>query len=114
MKKTILLVAMISVTLNIVLAQQVHKVKVSDYQFSPKTVNAVVGDKIKWVWVNGKHTTTSTSVPTNANSWDKAINKNHQNFTYTVKKAGTYKYQCNFHFQRGMVGTIKVSKSLAA
>jgi len=111
MKKTLLLTAIISVVMNAAFATT-HKIKVSDYQFSPKTVNAVVGDKIEWVWVNGKHTTTSTSIPNNANPWDKSINKNHQMFTYTVKQAGTYKYQCNFHFSIGMVGTIKVSRTL--
>jgi plastocyanin len=114
MKKTLFLVTMISVFMNAVLSQQVHKIKVSDFQFSPKTVNAVVGDKIKWVWVNGKHTTTSTTIPNNVNSWDKPINKNHKTFTYTVKKAGTYQYQCNFHFSLGMVGTIKVTRALEA
>jgi plastocyanin len=112
MKKILLLVAFISVIMNAAFAT-LHKIKVSNYQFSPKTVNAVVGDKIEWIWVNGKHTTTSTSIPGNANSWNKPTDKGHQNFTYTVKIAGTYKYRCNFHFQLGMVGTIKVTTTLA-
>jgi len=114
MKKTLFLAVILFVVTGTIHAQVVHKVKVSNYQFSPKTVNAVVGDKIKWVWVNGGHTTTSTSVPTNASTWNKPINKNNLTFTYTVRKAGTYKYRCNFHFSLGMVGTIKVTNALAS
>jgi len=113
MKRIILFAASITGIMNAAFAT-VHKIKVSDFQFSPKTVNAVVGDKIEWVWVSGRHTTTSTNIPANATPWDKNINKNHQTFTYTVRKAGTYQYQCTFHFQLGMVGTIKVTRALDA
>ena len=58
MKKIYMLIATLLI-LKISLAQTTHTVHVSNYQFKPATVNAVVGDKIKWVWDEGGHTTTS-------------------------------------------------------
>jgi plastocyanin len=86
-----------------------HRVSVSDFRFSPKTVNAVVGDTITWRWQNGMHTTTSTSIPSGAASWNSPIDSSHLRFRYQVTVAGTYRYQCNFHFAQGMVGTIRVT-----
>jgi len=90
------------------------KINVVDFQFKAKTVNAKVGDTIIWIWKTGIHTTTSTSVPLNAKTWNKPIDSAHKRFQYILKKAGTYKYQCNFHFTLGMKGTIIVSAALAA
>jgi len=81
---------------------------VGDFQFTPKTVNARVGDTISWSWQNGTHTTTSTSVPAGATSWDSPMNSSSTRFRTRVTVAGTYRYQCSFHFAMGMKGTIKV------
>src|SRR5215470_2135544 len=89
-------------------------VNVTNFQFTSKTVNAKVGDVIKWVWIAGKHTTTSTSIPIGATAWNKPLDVTHKSFSLVVKKVGTYKYRCNFHFSIGMVGTIKVTAPLAA
>jgi len=89
-------------------------VTVTDFQFKPSTVNAKVGDVIKWVWRKGTHTTTSTTIPAGTLAWNKPIDVNHQVFKYKLTKAGTYKYRCNFHFSIGMVGTIKVTTALTA
>jgi Secretion system C-terminal sorting domain/Copper binding proteins, plastocyanin/azurin family len=59
--------------------------------------------------VGGTHTTTSTSVPAGANTWSSSINSSTTSFTYTVTIAGTYNYQCNFHFSMGMVGVLNVT-----
>ncbi len=91
----------------------IHVVKVSDFQFSPKRVNALVGDTIKWVWKSGFHTTSSTKVPNNATTWDASMNSNDKVFLYTLTKSGTYKYQCNIH-PTAMMGVIKVTKDLSA
>jgi hypothetical protein len=56
------------------------------------------------MWVNGNHTTTSTSVPLGAGPWDSPINQNTMSYTYVVNAAGTYDYQCSFHYMMGMVG----------
>ena len=88
-------------------------VKVSNFQFSPATVNAKVGDTILWKWVNGTHTTTSLTIPANAKKWDKPIDVSHKQFKYILKVAGVYKYECSIH-ATVMKGTINVSAALAA
>jgi plastocyanin len=74
-------------------------VNVSDFQFSPSTLNVVVGDVIKWVWVNGSvsHTTTSLTVPIGASTWDVLLNGSNLNYSYTATTAGSYTYQCDLH-----------------
>ena len=86
-----------------------HHVLVSDFQFTPSAINAVVGDVIVWRWQNGMHTTTSVSVPAGARRWNKPIDVSHTRFRLPLTVAGTYSYRCNFHFAQGMTGTIVVS-----
>ncbi len=96
-------------------------VTVSNFQFSPATVNAVVGDVIQFNRQAGFHTTTcgaglpGTSLPTGAMEWDSPMTSSVTTFSYTVTVAGTYNYGCTPHFQNGsgMVGTIIVSGVLA-
>ena len=85
------------------------RVRVQNFVFQPATINAHVGDVIIWRFVNGMHTTTSTSVPAGAQTWNAPIDSAHTQFRYRVRVAGTYTYQCNFHVGQGMVGTIVVS-----
>jgi len=65
----------------------------------------MVGDTVKWVWISGSHTTTSTSVPTDAASWDSPINSSNTSFSYKVTVAGAYDYKCTPHAAMGMVGS---------
>lgn len=84
-------------TLSIVAKANVWVIQVANFQFTPASVNVVVGDMVKWVWVDGIHTTTSLSVPAGAASWDSPVNSTATSFTYVVTVAGTYNYQCNVH-----------------
>jgi plastocyanin len=86
-----------------------HRVRVADFAFTPSTVNAAVGDTISWTWRNGMHTTTSVNIPQGARSWNAPIDSAHTRFRTRLTRAGTYSYQCNFHFAQGMVGTIVVT-----
>ncbi|TKK67456.1 hypothetical protein FC093_14265 [Ilyomonas limi] len=88
-------------------------IKVSNFQFSPSSVNAKVGDTIIWKWVTGKHTTTSLSIPANAKAWDRPIDVDHKSFRYILKVAGVYKYDCTIHASV-MKGTLNVTKRLTA
>lgn len=81
-------------------------VSVQNFSFTPSNVNCNVGDTIKWVWVNGTHTTTSTSVPGGAATWGHNIDTSNTSFIYVVTKPGTYNYQCNFHAGMGMIATL--------
>lgn len=110
MKKIYTLIAALLI-LKSSFAQTTFTVHVSNFQFNPATVNAVVGDKIKWVWDNGFHTTTSTSVPNSATTWDAPLQSAGATFTYTLTVAGTYNYECTVHPTQ-MQGTITVTGAL--
>ncbi|HYJ65020.1 MAG TPA: plastocyanin/azurin family copper-binding protein [Parafilimonas sp.] len=111
MKKIYTLIATLLI-LKSSFAQTTFTVHVSNYQFKPATVNAVVGDKIKWVWDEGIHTTTSVTIPSGAAAWDKPMDASHTSFTYTLTTAGTYNYECTFHAAFGMTGTLSVTGAL--
>ncbi|HXH17878.1 MAG TPA: plastocyanin/azurin family copper-binding protein [Chitinophagales bacterium] len=83
-----------------------HTVQVANFQFSPSSLTGVaVGDTIRWEWQSGSHTTTSTSVPPNAQMWDAPLNSNNTSFEYRVLAAGSYSYKCTPHEGIGMTGT---------
>lgn len=86
-------------------------VTVENFQFSPASLNVIVGDVIHWEWVNGSHTTSSLSLPASASSWDTPMNSANSTFDYTVTIPGTYTYQCNIHPSL-MKGTITASVAL--
>jgi len=109
MKKILLLtVALAICSISAASAARIQ-VRVMDFRFQPATINAHVGDVMVWGWLNGMHTTTSTSVPAGAQTWNASIDTTHRRFQYRLMVAGTYTYQCNFHFAQGMTGTIVVS-----
>ena len=113
MKKILLLAAVLVASVSAAWSAD-HRVRVSDFQFTPSTVNAVVGDTISWRWQNGMHTTTSVNIPPGARSWNAPIDSAHTMFRTRLRVAGTYTYQCNFHFAQGMTGTIVVSAASPA
>ena len=108
MKKILLLAALFTASVCAARAAD-HRVRVSDFRFGPRTVNAVVGDTISWMWQTGMHTTTSVNIPAGATPWNAPVNVNSPRFRIRVTVPGTYRYQCNFHFAQGMRGTIVVS-----
>ena len=108
MKKILLLAALLIGSVSVASAAD-HRVRVSDFRFTPRNVNAVGGDTITWVWQNGMHTTTSVNIPPGAMPWDAPIDSTHTQFRIRLTVAGTYSYHCNFHFAQGMTGTIVVS-----
>jgi plastocyanin len=95
MKKVALLIAGV---LFINLAQAtLHSVTVMNYEFTPNSFSAEVGDTVQWTWVNGGHTTTSTSVPTGAATWSHPMNSSSTSFEYVITVPGTYNYWCAIH-----------------
>ena len=89
----------------------IHVVTVSNFQFNPASVNAVVGDTIKWVYQDGFHTTTSTAIPNGAATWDAAMQQAGATFLYKLTVAGTYNYECSIHPAQ-MQGILTVTGSL--
>ncbi|TAL56395.1 MAG: T9SS type A sorting domain-containing protein [Bacteroidetes bacterium] len=72
--------------------------------FSPNSVPAICGDTIIWIWgQSGAHTTTSTTIPGCATSWDAPISISSLTFAITVPCAGTYNYKCTPHTFTGSI-----------
>ncbi|PKP15868.1 MAG: hypothetical protein CVU06_15750, partial [Bacteroidetes bacterium HGW-Bacteroidetes-22] len=83
-----------------------HIVNVQNFSFSPASItNVQVGDTIRWVWVSGTHTTTSSSIPAGASTWDSPITSSVTSYEYRVMNAGVYNYVCTPHAAGGMVGS---------
>lgn len=81
-------------------------VTVQSFNFSPPSLpDVVVGDTVRWNWINGSHTTTSTTIPGGATSWDHPLNSSSTFFEYPVTIAGTYNYKCTPHETMGMVAS---------
>ncbi len=89
-----------------------HIISVGNGQFNPGSVNAVTGDTIRWVWLNGSHTTTCdgsnpTVLPAGATPWDSPISSANPMFDYVLIAAGSYTYICTPH---GFTGMLNVSQ----
>jgi len=85
-------------------------VTVQNFSFNPSDLpNVHIGDTIHWEWVSGSHTTTSTTIPSGAATWDHPLNSSSTSFEYKVTVAGTYNYKCTPHESMGMVGSFTAS-----
>lgn len=84
-------------------------VNVQNYSFSPASISVTVGDTIKWQWLSGSHTTTSTTIPNGAATWDAPLNSSSSTFFYRITVPGTYNYKCTPHELMGMVGSFTAS-----
>lgn len=84
-------------------------ITVQDFSFTPKNTTINLGDTLMFTWVNGSHTTTSTSIPSGAVAWDHPMNAANTSFIYVPAVAGTYNYQCTPHASMGHVGSFIVN-----
>jgi plastocyanin len=104
-------------------AAQTVEVKMFDTpaKFVPDPVKIKVGDTIKWVNKGDTiHTATTdpsqapdkswASVPAGAETWDSGYLNAGEDFSYTFKVPGVYKYFCTTHVKEGMKGEIDVEK----
>ncbi len=76
---------------------QKHTINVGNFYFEPSNLLVEVGDTIRWVWVEGHHTTTSTTIPSGAPAWDSPMTSTVTSFEYRVEVAGLYSYHCVPH-----------------
>ena len=107
-KKTQLM-CILFLALSFIAKATIHTVTVQNFSFSPSSVNAMVSDTILWTWASGSHTTTSTSVPAGAATWNQSMNSSSTTFQYVITVAGTYNYKCTPHASSGMTGTINAT-----
>jgi plastocyanin len=66
--------------------------------FLPVTVNAFIGDTIRWTYVAGGHVVGpigTTNIPIGAAIWNAPIDASHLSFEYVVTVAGNYHYVCH-------------------
>lgn len=101
MKKFFLLLLFISINVTASFAT-IRTVNVANFSFTPATVNAFVGDTIKFQWVSGSHTTTcdgtnGTTRPAGAASWNANISSGSTTYMYKITTAGNYHYVCLPH-----------------
>lgn len=118
MKKNHLKLSFFAVTLIILVSHSVfakmHIVKVGDggAKFNPSSITTVVvGDIVRFEYVSGFHTTTSTTIPAGALSWDANMAANGDAFDYEVKVAGKYNYVCSPHAP-GMAGSFTATNAV--
>ena len=86
-----------------------------NYEFVPSLLTIKQGDSVKWVLVEGAHSSTSGTVIEGNDGregipdglWDSNI-INSGSFTYTFNSTGTFPYYCIPHVDQGMTGTITV------
>lgn len=107
MKKSLLLFAIIFCAATKSMATQ-YMVMVSNFTFTPSSFNMHLGDTVLFMWSNGTHTTTSTTIPAGATAWNSNIDASTTTFMYKPTKQGVYNYQCNFHVSSGMIGSFTV------
>lgn len=84
-------------------------ITVKNYSFTPADATINLGDTILFTWVNGEHTTTSTTIPSGAASWDRPMTSANTSYTYVPTVPGTYNYQCTPHVAMGHIGKFIVN-----
>lgn len=85
------------------------------YLFTPDTLHIAYGDTVRWVWVNGVHTTTEydgTPCSGFGGLWDGLLDSTHPTFTVVFDQSlippgdAVALYECSFHCLQGMNGAI--------
>jgi plastocyanin len=94
-------------------SQATKTVTLSGVYFNGKanaTLKAKVGDKVTFKWKDGVHNVVSTKLPAGVKKVTSGAPKAaHAPLTVTLKKKGTYKFECQPHAALGMKITITVS-----
>jgi|WetSurMetagenome_2_1015567.scaffolds.fasta_scaffold618862_1 plastocyanin len=75
--------------------------------YSPSSFSANVGDTVTWVGDFSMHPLSSTTIPSGAASFHNTSGTTP--YSYVITVAGTYNYQCDFHFSVGMTGSFTVT-----
>lgn len=84
-------------------------VTVKDFQFVPYNLTHVkAGDTIQWVWQGGYHSTTSLTIPMDAEPWHGVISEDTSSFFYVPGQNGTYAYYSKPDSAREMNGRFTV------
>ncbi|RPH74749.1 T9SS C-terminal target domain-containing protein [bacterium] len=92
-------------------AQTGHAVTVSDFTFSPATLEIQVGDTVIWTNTLGSHNVNGTQETYSGNpaSFGNDIGTG-WTYSFVFTEPGTYDYQCDPHVAMGMTGEIIVNE----
>ncbi len=114
MKKSWLILVLLTALFNLTNAQTKHIVQATSngFQFIPMNVDITVGDTVEWHWIDGAHTTTSDST-SGQNVWDSPLSSSFPVFSTVITTPGIHHYHCIPHQSLGMVGTITASMPTA-
>lgn len=86
----------------------VHVVTVRNFAYDPSTINAFVGDTVRFIWESGIHPTSSLDA-----EWPTfTISSSHTEHDIKMSNLGTFEYQCDSHVSGGMTGVITVDPLL--
>ncbi len=88
------------------------------FRFAPDTLQIAYGDTVRWVWVDGTHTTTEfdgNPCTGGAGLWNAPIDMLNPTFTVVFDQTllppgnATILYECSFHCFLGMDGVIFIT-----
>jgi len=91
----------------------VHEVEVRSNLFDPEELQILSGDTVRWVWIEGSHTTTSGSDCVANGTWESTIGPSNRSFEFIFENPGDFPYFCRPHCGMGMTGLITVSDASA-
>jgi len=89
--------------------QTSHAVGVTNFVFSPDTLEIHIGDTVVWTNTEGTHNVngTQTEYPDNPESFGNELGTGWV-FSHVFSLTGVYNYHCDNHKGSGMIGTITV------
>ncbi len=88
------------------------------FRFAPDTLQIAYGDTVRWVWVEGSHTTTEfdgNQCTGGAGLWNALVDEFNPTFTVVFNQSllppgnATILYECGFHCFLGMDGVIFIT-----
>jgi plastocyanin len=106
-----LALAFLSLTFYLNAQATVYIIEAAGIEFTPSSLDVMVGDTVSFQWVEGAHTTTSALVPDGAMTWDAMLDNSHLAFDYVVEFEGVYNFFCAPHFNMGMDGSFTATAS---
>lgn len=95
--KTLLFILATILSANVYATVHIVQVGTPANQFTPTSMTVDLGDTVRFQYVAGFHTTTSTAVPTGATSWDVPMQAPGAVYDYVPAVEGEYDYWCVIH-----------------
>ena len=105
-KVTLLIVLTLLLVIPEYLRAEEYRVTMKNWEFAPKALTINTGDSVLWVNDDDSHHKIIFEDPSLKSSENI---KPEQKYLVTFDKSGEYKYNCKYHHEYGMYGTIIVN-----